>query len=213
MEDKIEGHRELIAGINHMAWLLDIRDKDGVDLYPEIRKRAAKRNESETHDDMVRYKYIRRLGYYCTESSEHNAEYNPFFIKSKYPELIEKYNIPIDEYPRRCIQQVAALENQDFDAFKRRIRESGDSSFKYLQNVYATKCVEQQSVSVALALSDEILGSRGVSRVHGGGFAGTIQAFVPNELVQEYKERMEQVFGEDACYVLSVRPVGGIKIV
>ena len=112
MEDKIEGRRELIAGINHMAWLLDIRDKDGVDLYPEIRKRAAKKNEVETHNDMVRYEYIRRLGYYCTESSEHNAEYNPFFIKSKYPELIEKYNIPIDEYPRRCIRQAADWKEQ-----------------------------------------------------------------------------------------------------
>ncbi len=108
--------------------------------------------------------------------------------------------------------QVAALENRDFDAFKELIRKSGASSFQYLQNVYATKCVEQQSVSVALALSDEILAGRGVSRVHGGGFAGTIQAFVPIEVVTEYKEHMEQVFGEGACYVLSVRPVGGIKI-
>lgn len=108
--------------------------------------------------------------------------------------------------------QVAALENQDFDAFKSLIKESGTSSFQYLQNVYATKCVENQSVSVALALSDEILDSRGVSRVHGGGFAGTIQAFVPNAFVHEYKERMEQVFGEGTCYVLSVRPVGGMKI-
>ncbi|GHT97912.1 alpha-galactosidase [Spirochaetia bacterium] len=107
MEDKVAGRRELIAGINHMGWLLDIRDKDGNDLYPEIRRRAAARNAAERHWDMVRYEYIRRLGYYCTESSEHNSEYNPFFIKSKYPELIEKYNIPLDEYPRRCINQIA----------------------------------------------------------------------------------------------------------
>ncbi|HIU31324.1 MAG TPA: alpha-glucosidase/alpha-galactosidase [Candidatus Caccousia avistercoris] len=106
MEDKLEVRRELIAGINHMAWLLDIRDKDGNDLYPEIRRRALAKNESEKHTDMVRFEYIRRLGYYCTESSEHNAEYNPFFIKSKYPELIERYNIPLDEYPRRCVKQI-----------------------------------------------------------------------------------------------------------
>ncbi len=106
MKDKLEGRRELIAGINHMAWLLDIRDKDGNDLYPEIRRRALAKNDSETHTDMVRFEYIRRLGYYCTESSEHNAEYNPFFIKAKYPELIERYNIPLDEYPRRCIHQI-----------------------------------------------------------------------------------------------------------
>ena len=107
MEDRLEGRRELIAGINHMAWLLDIRDKDGNDLYPEIKRRALAKNASEKHTDMVRFDYIRRLGYYCTESSEHNAEYNPFYIKSRYPELIEQFNIPLDEYPRRCVNQIA----------------------------------------------------------------------------------------------------------
>ncbi len=106
MEDKLEGRRELIAGINHMGWLLEIKDKDGNDLYPEIRKRAAEKNANEKHWDMVRYEYIKHLGYYCTESSEHNAEYNPFFIKSRYPELIDRFNIPLDEYPRRCIGQI-----------------------------------------------------------------------------------------------------------
>ncbi len=112
MQDRLEGRVETIAGINHMAWLLDIRDKDGNDLYPEIKKRAAEKNASEKHNDMVRYEYIRRLGYYCTESSEHNAEYNPFFIKSRYPELIDQYNIPLDEYPRRCIKQIADWEEE-----------------------------------------------------------------------------------------------------
>lgn len=106
MEDKLEGHVELIAGINHMAWLLKLHDKDGNDLYPEIRKRALKLNAEKKHKDMVRYEYIKHLGYYCTESSEHNAEYNPFFIKSHQPELIDKFNIPLDEYPRRCIEQI-----------------------------------------------------------------------------------------------------------
>lgn len=100
--------RESIAGINHMGWLLELEDADGNDLYLEIRKRAIAILESgkTDHHDLVRYEYIRRLGYYCTESSEHNAEYNDFFIKSKYPELIERYNIPLDEYPRRCINQI-----------------------------------------------------------------------------------------------------------
>ncbi len=106
MEDKIEGRRELIAGINHMAWLLEIKDKDGNDLYPEIRERAKKKNATEKHDDMVRFDYIEKLGYYCTESSEHNAEYNQFYIKNAYPENIEKWNIPLDEYPRRCVNQI-----------------------------------------------------------------------------------------------------------
>lgn len=101
--------REKIAGINHMAWLLEIEDADGNDLYPEIRRRACEilENPPENCKDLVRLEYIRRLGYYCTESSEHNAEYNNLFIKSKYPELIERYRIPLDEYPRRCVKQIA----------------------------------------------------------------------------------------------------------
>ena len=112
MDDQIEGRRELIAGINHMGWLLKIADKEGNDLYPEIRRRAAEKNATEKHHDMVRYEYIRRLGYYCTESSEHNAEYNPLFIKSKYPEMIEQFNIPLDEYPRRCVNQIAGWKKE-----------------------------------------------------------------------------------------------------
>jgi alpha-galactosidase len=104
--------KEKIAGVNHMGWLLEIYNADGTDLYPEIRKRATEILESgiTNHHDLVRYEYIRRLGYYCTESSEHNAEYNNFFIKDKHPELITRYNIPLDEYPRRCIGQIANWE-------------------------------------------------------------------------------------------------------
>ena len=93
-----------IAGINHQAWLLEIR-RDGQDLYPKIKELAAQR--SDKHNDMVRYEIMKRFGYYVTESSEHNAEYMPYFIKSKYPELIERFNIPLDEYPRRCVNQIA----------------------------------------------------------------------------------------------------------
>ena len=112
MEDRLEGASDWIAGINHMAWLLDVRDKDGRDLYPEIRKRALEKNASEKHEDMIRYEYIRNLGYYCTESSEHNSEYNAFYIKNRYPELIDRYNIPLDEYPRRCIRQIKEWEDE-----------------------------------------------------------------------------------------------------
>ncbi len=123
MENKLDGRKELIAGINHMAWLLEIYDRDGNDLYPEIKNRAQQKNASEKHDDMVRYEYIKHLGYYCTESSEHNSEYNPFFIKSKYPELIEKFNIPLDEYPRRCVEQIERWEKE-----KENILQNGEVS-------------------------------------------------------------------------------------
>lgn len=87
-----------IAGINHMAWLLEIT-RNGEDLYPEIKRRAAIKQQEGKHYDMVRFEMMRRFGYYVTESSEHNAEYLPYFIKSKYPELIDEFNIPLDEYP------------------------------------------------------------------------------------------------------------------
>ena len=112
MEDKLEGCRTKIAGINHMAWLLEITDKDGNDLYPEIKRRAKEKNATEKHGDMVRFDYLDKLGYYCTESSEHNAEYNPFYIKAGRDDLIEKFNIPLDEYPRRCVNQIAKWEQQ-----------------------------------------------------------------------------------------------------
>ncbi|RIL27783.1 alpha-glucosidase/alpha-galactosidase [Staphylococcus equorum] len=93
-----------IAGINHMAWLLEIK-RNEKDLYPEIKKRA-KEKQKTTHDDMIRFELLDKFGYYVTESSEHNAEYHPYFIKSQYPELIANYNIPLDEYPRRCVKQI-----------------------------------------------------------------------------------------------------------
>jgi alpha-galactosidase len=98
------GVQTKIAGINHMAWLLEVT-KDGVDLYPEIKRRAAEK-QKEKHWDMVRYELMNRFGYYITESSEHSSEYHPYFIKRNYPELIERFNIPLDEYPRRCINQI-----------------------------------------------------------------------------------------------------------
>ena len=101
-----------IAGINHMAWLLEITDAEGNDLYPEIRRLAKEKNAAQKHHDMVRFDYIDKLGYYCTESSEHNAEYNAFYIKPNRPDLIDKFNIPLDEYPRRCVNQINNWKKQ-----------------------------------------------------------------------------------------------------
>ncbi len=101
-----------IAGINHMAWLLEIT-KDGEDFYPEIRKRALE--IENPHADSVRFELMKYFEYYVTESSEHNAEYHPYFIKSKYPELIDELGIPLDEYLRRCEQQIADWESQSVE--------------------------------------------------------------------------------------------------
>ena len=112
----------------------------------------------------------------------------------------------------RVQKEVAALQAEDFDAFLAAVKASGDSSFKYLQNVYTNHDITHQNVSVALAVSDAILGSNGVSRVHGGGFAGTIQAFVKNEAVAKYKAALDGVFGEGACSVLMIRKYGGMQV-
>lgn len=151
MEDKLEGRSELIAGINHMAWLLEIRDKDGNDLYPEIKRRALLKNQNEKHHDMVRYEYIKHLGYYCTESSEHNAEYNPFFIKSNYPELIDDFNIPLDEYPRRCIAQIEGWENE-----KNNILQDGKISHKR-SNEYASYIMEAVLTNKPIKIGGNVL--------------------------------------------------------
>lgn len=111
MLEKVKKLQWKIAGINHQSWLLEITD-GGKDLYPEIKKRAAKMNRQARKDltvkanDMVRLELMLNLGYYITESSEHNAEYCPWFIKSTHPELIDEFRIPLDEYPRRCVSQI-----------------------------------------------------------------------------------------------------------
>ena len=112
----------------------------------------------------------------------------------------------------RVPQIVEALNNDDFDLFKKLIKESGNSSYKFLQNVYADFDYKHQAVSAGLALSEIILGDHGVARVHGGGFAGTIQAFVENDFVVEYKSQIEKLFGEGSCHVLKVRKLGGCKV-
>lgn len=108
---------------------------------------------------------------------------------------------------------VAALRHDDFDEFLAVIKKSGNSSFKYLQNVYASRDIQHQNISIALALSGGLLLHYGVARVHGGGFAGTIQAFVHNDFVDNYKGFIDSVFGENSCRILKVRNHGSIKVI
>ena len=112
----------------------------------------------------------------------------------------------------RVGKEASALSEGDFNAFLSLINESGDSSFKYLQNIYASSAPNEQGLSLALYLANQALGGEGACRVHGGGFAGTIQAFVPEKKLEAFKAEMERVFGEGSCYVLSIRPVGGVQI-
>lgn len=116
------------------------------------------------------------------------------------------------EEEERVLRGVKSLEESDYPGFLSVIKASGDSSAKYLQNIYSPKDVDSQNVTVALAVSESILGENGVCRVHGGGFAGTIQAFVKNEAVAAYKEQLEAIYGDDSCHVLKVRLQGGIRV-
>lgn len=113
---------------------------------------------------------------------------------------------------KKAVQEAEALKKNDFETFKQLIIASGLSSFTCLQNVYSPAHTQEQGLSLALALCQKILGDKGAYRVHGGGFAGTIQAFVPTELLETFRNEMESAFGKGKCYVLSVRPVGGIEI-
>lgn len=113
----------------------------------------------------------------------------------------------------RVAKEVKALEKGKFSKFLKNINKSGNSSFDCLQNVFPTSHPDQQGVSLCLALTKQILDGKGACRVHGGGFAGTMQAFVPNNMVSTYKEQIEKYFGEDSCHILKVRKYGGMKVI
>ncbi len=150
-EKLLEGRKELIAGINHMGWLLEIRDKDGNDLYPLIKSKVPAYMERTGVINKVRIDYIRNFGYYCTESSEHNAEYNMFYIKSKYPELIEKYEIPLDEYPRRCIKQIEGWKNEYAQLLENGVKEHNRS------NEYASRIMESIVTNTPYEIGGNVL--------------------------------------------------------
>jgi galactokinase len=114
---------------------------------------------------------------------------------------------------KRVTAQVTALESGDFDTFLKLIKESGFSSWMYLQNVIPAGYKAHQDMAVALALCEKHLRGRGAYRVHGGGFAGTVQAFVPFDLLESFRAGIDAVLGEGACHVLSIRPQGGVEIV
>lgn len=113
---------------------------------------------------------------------------------------------------KRVGKEVEALDVKDFTGFLRLVRESGKSSAQLLQNLYSTKKTDEQGIPLALMVGERILGEKGACRVHGGGFAGTMQAFVPNDLVESYKKAMVSLFGEGCCYILNIRSVGGCQV-
>ena len=143
-----------IAGINHVAWLLEI-NRNGVDLYPEIKRRALEK-QKEKHNDMVRFELMLRFGYYVTESSEHNAEYHPYFIKSQYPELINRFNIPLDEYPRRCISQIEEWKKMREDLVN-------DENLSHERtNEYGSYIIEAMETNQPIKIGGNVLNTGGL---------------------------------------------------
>ena len=151
MDEYIDGRKELIAGINHMAWLLEIKDKNGNDLYPMIKSKIDEKLNDPDYHNKVRLEYIKNFGYYCTESSEHNAEYNMFYIKSKYPELIERYNIPLDEYPRRCVDQIERWKKEYAELIETGVKEHERS------HEYASRIMEAIVTSTPYQIGGNVL--------------------------------------------------------
>lgn len=143
-----------IAGINHVAWLLEIT-RNGEDLYPEIKRRAIEK-QKEKHSDMVRFELMLRFGYYVTESSEHNAEYHPYFIKSQYPELIDRFNIPLDEYPRRCISQIEEWKKMRKDLIN-------DENLTHERtNEYGSYIIEAMETNQPIKIGGNVLNTGGL---------------------------------------------------
>jgi alpha-galactosidase len=143
-----------IAGINHVAWLLEI-NRNGEDLYPEIKRRALEK-QKEKHNDMVRFELMLRFGYYVTESSEHNAEYHPYFIKSQYPELINRFNIPLDEYPRRCINQIEEWKKMREDLVN-------DENLSHERtNEYGSYIIEAMETNQPIKIGGNVLNTGGL---------------------------------------------------
>lgn len=138
---------------------------------------------------------------------------NMNILREKFGDRAVLRSLHFFEENKRVDKLVNALKRKDFQAFLDSINESGNSSYKYLQNVYSCSDVVHQGLSIGLNIAEYSLERKGASRVHGGGFAGTIQAFVPVELLKQFKMEMEKVFGKDSCHVLKIRPVGGCEVV
>ena len=150
---------------------------------------------------------------YLREVSEDDFYQNIADIRKQTGDRAVLRALHFFEEEKVVMKEVKALKEDDFAEFLTLITQSGNSSYRYLQNIYSNHDVDNQAVSVALGMSEIILQDEGVCRVHGGGFAGTIQIFVKHDFVNEYKQRIEKVFGEGSCYVLNIRKYGGIKIV
>ncbi len=185
----------------HALCIIDTKG-DHADLTPDY---AAIPAEMKA---VANYFSVPELRHLC----KHDIVLNINVLRSKFGDRAVLRALHFFEENKRVEKLVNALKRNDFQAFLDSINESGNSSYKYLQNVYSNSHVEQQGLGIGLNIAEFALQRKGASRVHGGGFAGTIQAFVPFELIKEFKMEMEKVFGSNTCHVLKIRPVGGCEV-
>ncbi len=189
------------ASCGHSLCIVDTR-ADHADLTDDY---AAIRREMEAVAGYFGKSCLREI-------TEDDVINNIAGIKEKLGERPLLRAIHFFEDNKRVEKEAEALKNGDFEAFKALTIASGQSSYMYNQNVFSSASPLSQPVSLALAVSELILKGKGAWRVHGGGFAGTIQAFVPDSLLDEYKNGLEAVFGEGSCYILAIRPFGGTEV-
>ena len=189
------------ASCGHALCIVDTR-ADHADLTEDY---AAIRREMESVAGYFGKSCLREI-------TENDVLSNIAGIKEKLGERPLLRAIHFFEDNKRVETEAEALKNGDFDTFKAMTVASGYSSYMYNQNVFSSTAPLSQPVSLALAISEVILKGKGAWRVHGGGFAGTIQAFVPEAILDEYKDAMEGIFGEGSCYVLAIRPFGGTEV-
>lgn len=177
-----------------------------------------KGNHANLTDDYVAVPYEMKLvAEFLGKSVLREADENEFY--KKIPEIREKFSdravlrsAHFFAETKRAKAEADALTENNFDEFLRLVNESGTSSYQLLQNAYSCNHPDEQGVPVGLMISGKVLKGKGAYRIHGGGFAGTIQAFVPNETVDEYVHEMENIFGYGSCYIMHIRPYGGICI-
>lgn len=155
-------------------------------------------------------------GYFTCDNlrqlSKDDIMLNMQVLREKFGDRAVLRSIHFFDENERVDKAVHALKTKNFESFLSNVRESGDSSYKYLQNIYAASDVKHQCLSIALNLAEYSLHRKGACRVHGGGFAGTIQAFVPLDMLQQFKMNIERTFGTGSCHVMSIRPVGGTEV-
>ncbi len=185
----------------HALCIIDTKG-DHADLTPDY---AAIPSEMKAVAEYFSVPVLRQL---C----KHDIVLNINILRQKFGDRAVLRSLHFFEENKRVEKLVNALKRNDFQAFLDSINESGNSSYKYLQNVFSSSHVEQQGLGIGLNVAEFALQRKGASRVHGGGFAGTIQAFVPFELLKEFKMEMEKVFGGGSCHVLKIRPVGGCEV-